>query len=666
MDFTFIKFNSIRSRLSLIAIVPILLATLFLSKLLMQVKSDYYDAFRSQEAVSLFTLLDHLAHNFAVERGLTAGFLAAKGKSDHSALNAQRDKADSAQQELLSFQSEYLDPTLVSTLISDIKKQLQLKDSVRQQVDSLTLTLSPFQFYSHLNQLSLDSINILLSQTNSKQLKQDMQGLHSLLQMKEEAGKARGALNGVFAGKKASLDRYTNINSYINAEKMALRQAQLTLNTATAQDLTNALSSSSWQQVEQIQSEFLAQKNTLDAVEGPKSSFWFPLATKRIGQIKSISDQLSLQITSQSIANMATAKKSIYLYLAIAILIMIPMIIISILSIRSINRRVKHFSIDIEKIASTKNLSLTLSDNKNDEFSEIAKHIDHLIDSMASPLASAVKAATQTQNELSELTRLMNCALQASAESYSRCDSIATAMTEMAQTSAEISGVTNNAQTSTETAGSNAQDCLKQSRSSADATIKLHSSIEETFSRVSELDRQTLNVSTILDTITSVSEQTNLLALNAAIEAARAGDQGRGFAVVADEVRQLAQRSQLASEDIRLLLSGIQSNAKASFEHMQESRGISDQTKDSVSDAIEYIDALNNAVDEISQFNTSIAAATFEQSETANSVNSDLENLTLQMNDTNQLITSMNDEIALVQRRMVELNQQISQFTLPE
>ena len=72
---------------------------------------------------------------------------------------------------------------------------------------------------------------------------------------------------------------------------------------------------------------------------------------------------------------------------------------------------------------------------------------------------------------------------------------------------------------------------------------------------VSDIDKMTREIDTMVAAIEEVSFRTNLLALNAAVEAARAGEKGAGFAVVAEEVRMLAQMTNRSAKDIRAVVS---------------------------------------------------------------------------------------------------------------
>jgi methyl-accepting chemotaxis protein len=128
---------------------------------------------------------------------------------------------------------------------------------------------------------------------------------------------------------------------------------------------------------------------------------------------------------------------------------------------------------------------------------------------------------------------------------------------------------------------------------------------------VEALGKQSLLISSIIQTISSIAQQTNLLALNAAIEAARAGEQGRGFAVVADEVRQLAGRTSTATEEIASVVLQNQKLVDETVAGITNSKFQAEQGLELATQAgqviVEIQDGAKRVVDAVGRFATQVA-----------------------------------------------------------
>ncbi len=98
--------------------------------------------------------------------------------------------------------------------------------------------------------------------------------------------------------------------------------------------------------------------------------------------------------------------------------------------------------------------------------------------------------------------------------------------------------------------------------SSVNETVRgmegIRESIAEAEKRIKRLGERSQEITGIVNLINTIAERTHVLALNASMQAAAAGDAGRGFAVVAEEVQRLAESSRQATQQIAQLVNNIQ------------------------------------------------------------------------------------------------------------
>jgi predicted nucleic acid-binding Zn-ribbon protein len=129
------------------------------------------------------------------------------------------------------------------------------------------------------------------------------------------------------------------------------------------------------------------------------------------------------------------------------------------------------------------------------------------------------------------------------------------------------------------------------------------------------LNKQALEINTILGIISEIANRTNLLALNASIEAARAGEQGRGFAVVADEVKSLAQTTAVSSANIRTMIDKVQKNSSQVFKSISDMSEIMQKVSTLGGGISHAITEQTSATDEITSVLSKAAAGTSEIAE---------------------------------------------------
>ncbi len=337
----------------------------------------------------------------------------------------------------------------------------------------------------------------------------------------------------------------------------------------------------------------------------------------QLGDVRGVLE-ITADIERQVIAGHQT-NMTILVIIVFALIIML--VAISLLFKFTIGSRLHGLTERLKDIATGEgDLTQRIEVGGNDEISHLSTYFNSFVDKIHSTVGEAASVSSQVVLLVRDLDLVTARVREGAFQQQEETGAIASAVTEMSATSANVNDSASSAAKETLIADESANRGKDVVNQTVDSINQLSGDVSSAADVIKDLARQADNIGTVLDVIRGIAEQTNLLALNAAIEAARAGEQGRGFAVVADEVRTLASRTQESTEEIQTMIESLQSGTHQAVSVMDKGQSQAVKTVEMAATAGQSLDVIVSSVNEISAMNNQIAHAAGEQQRTADAV----------------------------------------------
>jgi methyl-accepting chemotaxis protein len=346
-----LKNLSIRIKLLLLLLLPVLGLLFFAGRELLDKYATLQDLRKTEHLVGLSIRSGALIHELQKERGISSGFINAKGEKFKDDLSKQRKLSDDQFMQLANYIAANKDAEeLVKPALEAAAKQKEKLQEMRSRIDSLRIEgKDSFAFYSGINYSYLDLVAAVARSSREPELMRAGIAYFAFSKVKEEMGKERATLNAVISGNTFNPETYQRTFAILSAQKSFLEGFRKFGSITAVATYDEREKSEPFKKVEELRS--LVVSKGMEGNFGLAPEVWFSAITAKIDLMKEIEDGLAKEILKQAEGLADKARLALIVSSAVSVIMGSLTLFLGLLIARSITGPLKRLVEMLQDIA---------------------------------------------------------------------------------------------------------------------------------------------------------------------------------------------------------------------------------------------------------------------------------------------------------------------------
>ncbi|CAH1745418.1 Putative methyl-accepting chemotaxis protein [Thauera humireducens] len=258
---------------------------------------------RGQQYSALSVRLNAVVHELQKERGMSAGFIGSRGVRFRTELPAQHSDTDKARAELdrwLAAADQALLGTALMDAVSSAQKNLSSLQDTRSKISALGIAgPGSFNFYTNAIEQLVKGVEIAANAAEDVSLSRGMTAYLMFVRAKEEAGRERASINGLFAANApADVTLHRRIITILTAQDTYLSNFRSMAPRDWSDALQKVLDSAPGRDTATMRQAALDRMDV--GSFGVESTTWFNAITGKIDLLKVEEDRIAKTLMDQA------------------------------------------------------------------------------------------------------------------------------------------------------------------------------------------------------------------------------------------------------------------------------------------------------------------------------------------------------------------------------